>query len=288
MVLDWQKILQEPENQTSINTIENWFINIAQNLLNNSQLVVNNIPHRLVEIEFYYFSPTHPDFFTHRDNLQTEPGKWYFHRQGGSYKGGTFKGLDLTFGDYHAYGGILIRSLQTVNGNIVCGPSLCVDYLLAQTNTNSVATLDEKIAQGRAWEQNHILRLETAPVGQIKPIFSTARVGLSLKKSTASNNMHWFILRPYRYLTELRRISKGKPYLILALYSQGMDIEQICQTTGSPQPIVREYINNFEIGRQEKDFSQYDGMTFNRKQLCRLHGIWYECYGTTQLGRGHC
>lgn len=276
-MLYWQQILQKSENQSSKNTIQNWFINIAQHLLNHSLLLVNNTPHRLLEIEFYYFAPTHQDFFTHRDTLQTDPGKWYFHRHGGTYKGGTFKGLDVTFGEGDTHGGILIRTIEASNGNLICGPSLCVDYLLSHTNSNSIAALDEKVAQYTAWDQRNILRLETAPIGRIQPIFSTARVGLSLKKSTASNNMHLFILRPYRYLTEPRKISKGKLHLVLALHSQGMDIEQICKTTGSPQRSVREYINNFEIGRQEKDFSQYYGITLNTKQLCRLHGIWYEC-----------
>ena len=280
----WQKILQKAENESSIDTIQNWFINIAQQLLNHSLLLVNNTPHRLIEIEFYYFAPNHQDFFTHRDTLQTEPGKWYFHRHGGTYKGGTFKGLDLTFGNCNAHGGILIRSIETSNGDIICGPSLCVDYLLSQTNTNSVAALDGKIAQRPAGDKSNIIQLETAPIERTKPIFSTARVGLSLKKATTSNHMHLFILRPYRYLTEPRKISKGKVYLVLALHSQGMDIEQICQTTGSPQRSVREYINNFELGRQEKDFSQYYGMVFDRKQLCRLHGTWYETSESLDVG----
>lgn len=35
----------------------------------------------------------------------------YFHRTGGTYRAGTFKGLDITIGtDEKNYGGILIRS----------------------------------------------------------------------------------------------------------------------------------------------------------------------------------
>jgi len=37
---------------------------------------------------------------------------WYFHRYGSKgYKSGTYKGLDITFGQDSMYGGILIRSI---------------------------------------------------------------------------------------------------------------------------------------------------------------------------------
>ena len=65
----WQKILQPTEIEYSTNTIQNWFNQIAENLLNHSFLLINNSCHRLIEIEFYYFSSTHQDFFTHRDTL---------------------------------------------------------------------------------------------------------------------------------------------------------------------------------------------------------------------------
>lgn len=54
-----QKILKNPDNTD----IENWFTNIAQHLLNNSHLLVNNKPHRIVEIESYNFTNTHQDYF---------------------------------------------------------------------------------------------------------------------------------------------------------------------------------------------------------------------------------
>lgn len=42
-------------------------------------------------------------------------GKWYFHRFGKTYKVGTYKGMDLTFGKGDkAYGGILIRAISSV------------------------------------------------------------------------------------------------------------------------------------------------------------------------------
>ena len=68
------------------------FSQVAQNLLNNVVLFVNQKPYRLVEIEIYYNDESsHPDLFTHNNALQQTWGHWYFHRSGnGCYKGGLW------------------------------------------------------------------------------------------------------------------------------------------------------------------------------------------------------
>jgi hypothetical protein len=252
--------------------IEPWFTDIAQYLLNNFHLSINNEPHRIIEIECYYYSPTHQDVFAHRDAIQLNCARWYFHKIGGTYKGGTFKGLDLTFGDSNSYGGILIRTVETPGGSIICGPSLCVDYLLSKCDSKNITMLDDKIAQRTAFDNSNILRLSTSPICGQNKIFTTARVGLSLKKATSTNNMQSFLLRPYRYLTEPRKITKGKVHLILALHRSGINIEEICQTTGSPRRSVQRYIDEFKIGQQEQNFGAYFGRELDSFALCRLHG----------------
>lgn len=246
-MINLQDIIRQPNNISEQDVIQDWFNNIAQYLLNNCNFLINNQPHRILEIEFYYFTDVHQDFFSHCDKLQLESGLWYFHKVGASYKNGTFKGLDLTFGTSTAYGGILIRSIEAPECNLICGPSLCVDYLLEKTNAQNIAALDALIAKRTAWDSNNILRLETAPVPRVNQVFKTARVGLSLKRATASNNMNSFILRPYRYLTEPRRITKGKAHLILALYNEGVNIEEICKITGSPRHSVEKYSNALKL-----------------------------------------
>lgn len=39
----------------------------------------------------------HFDSFTHADEQQKKNGQWYFHKMGKGYKGGSYKGLDITF-----------------------------------------------------------------------------------------------------------------------------------------------------------------------------------------------
>ena len=68
---------------------------------------------RVAEVEVYFNDDeVHKDTFTHGQDMQRESGKWYFHKQGNSYKSGTYRGLDLAFGKgKKAAGGILMRSL---------------------------------------------------------------------------------------------------------------------------------------------------------------------------------
>src|SRR5579859_507484 len=133
----WETLLQKPDNFEDGTIADAWFTQITNRLLNGAHILVNNEPHRLVEIEVYYHGEAHPDPFTHRDPLQKENGRWYFHRTRGTYRGGSFKGIDLTFGDGKAFGGVLIRSIETASGTLIDGPSLCVDHLLAKTGART-------------------------------------------------------------------------------------------------------------------------------------------------------
>ena len=75
------------------------FDQIATYLFNSVALVVNNrLKYRLVEIEFYLKGGPHQDMYAHCNKDQKTCGEWYFHKQKEGYKGGTYKGLDITFG----------------------------------------------------------------------------------------------------------------------------------------------------------------------------------------------
>lgn len=76
------------------------FQEIAEELFNNYMMVIgpDACKFRLCEVEFYYIDETHEDVFTHCDEQQQSLGNWYFHRTGDSFKNGTYKGLDITFG----------------------------------------------------------------------------------------------------------------------------------------------------------------------------------------------
>lgn len=84
-----------------------WFKSIAEDLMNNWSLKVNDNEFRFTEIEFYYkVDDAHLDPYVHANEKQLTNSQWYFHGSG----------LDITFGDESvmAYGGILIRGIQNV------------------------------------------------------------------------------------------------------------------------------------------------------------------------------
>src|SRR5262245_57733528 len=228
---EWAVLLVEPDGLFDDAGWDAWFVSIAERLLRGTRVWVGGEPHRFTEIEFYYHGGAHPDTFTHRDPIQRETGLWYFHRTNGVYRGGSFKGHDLTFAGPGAFGGILIRGLEQPNGELVDGPSLSVDYLLARTGQATVASLDEAIAARPAWDRQSPLALEWVEMTP-RPILRTARVGLSLKRLRKSELPPRYIMRPYRFLSEPRRISKGKIHMVLALHQQGKSVEQIRQETG--------------------------------------------------------
>jgi hypothetical protein len=271
----WEVVLRPPEPVADDSNLEAWFGRIADRLLNGSRLLAGGGAHRLVEVEAYYHSRAHPDPFTHRDPLQRECGRWYFHCTRGTYRSGSFKGLDLTFGSGDAFGGMLIRGLEAPGGKLIDGPSLLVDHLLDVTGAQSVAQLDAAIASRVAWDPSNPLRLVEAPGEEPRLVYRSARVGLSLKRAGASSDMPRFILRSYRYLTEPRRTAKGKPLLVLALHAQGMDAQAISQLTGCPRKSVDRYITDCETGRGEAGFGPYLGIDLSPHDLCRLHGTWH-------------
>lgn len=155
--------------------------------------------YRFTEIELYLFSPTHPDIYTHRHIEQrSNQTRWYFHRLGksNSFKGGTYKGLDLVVSDGEVYAGVLIRGIVEVDlagdpiASNIAGPCLVVNHLLEMTGTNEVPVLHE-----RKDELLCPIKFHSA----ITPIYKGIRFGL--KPETAPH----FHEKHYRYLSEAGR-----------------------------------------------------------------------------------
>jgi hypothetical protein len=274
----WQSLLLEPATLADDAAFSAWFDTIAQRLLCGCRLMVAGTPHRFTEVEFYYHGGSHLDTFTHRDPIQKSTGLWYFHRTAGVYRGGSFKGFDLTFGGSGAFGGVLIRGIESET-TLIDGPSLSVDHLLARTGKSTVALLDEAIDLRPAWDTGSPLSLEWLPELAELPILKTARVGLSLKRLRKSELPPRFIMRPYRYLSEPRRISKGKQHMVLALHARGLSPGEIREQTGCTKGAVERYIADYQQGTTETDFTPFFGIDLGPKELARLHGLWQAKFG---------
>lgn len=265
--------LQRPVDVRRDGDFAAWFDHLADRLLNGADLLVAGQRLRLAEVEFYYHGPLHPDPFAHRDPVQVHAGRWYFHRTGGVLRGGAYKGLDLVFGEPGAHAGALIRSVVAPDGTLVNGPSKLVDHLLQRTGQRTVADLDGAIGTRLAWDPDAPLRL--VPAERRAVCYATARVGLTLKRAAALHpSMPFYLLRPYRYVTEPRRIAKGKMHLALALHARGVSADDIRALTGRQPSAIRRDAKGYDAGRQALDLASYFGAALRPAALARLHGWW--------------
>lgn len=111
-----------------------YFKEIADLLMNKCVIKKGSKQYELVEIEFYLFTPEHPDVITYPRDV--EAGRWFFHSSG----------VDLTFESQSKsfFGGILIRGIKemTENGKIIFGPIKCVEELWSNFNALEVTDSD--------------------------------------------------------------------------------------------------------------------------------------------------
>lgn len=267
----WTDLFRRPA-RLSAQTAQDWFARIAEHLLNCSRWMIGGVPHRFTEIEFYYRGRGHEDPFAHADPVQVHLGRWYFHRTGGVYRGGSFKGVDLTFGDGEAHAGILIRGIESETGEVVDGPSLVVDRVLELCGRRTVAELDKFIGARSAWDTTNPLHVIPAE-SLAKDILACARVGLSLRRARAGSKMPAYLTRPYRFLTNPRRTAKGKVQMVIGLHRMGHPPDEIRNATGCPARSIAAYLGEYESGRREGMFEASFGIELGPKDLCRLHGI---------------
>jgi hypothetical protein len=257
-----------------------WFASLAARLLNGTDLLVVGEPYRLAELEAYYFSEGHPDPFTHRDPIQLQNGRWYFHRTAGEYRCGSFKGVDLALGDGKALFGMLVRTIVAPDGTVIDGPSLTVDHILARTGSADVPTLDATIAGRPAWDTSSPLAIRESAAPREQVVYQTSRVGITLRRSRKGRtDTPRYVARPYRFLTEPRGIGKGKPQLVCALHQQGLDTAAIVTLTGTPKKTVERYAADYEVGKSEATFDPYFGIDLGPAGVCKLIGAWAAKFG---------
>ncbi|MDI1478213.1 hypothetical protein [Polyangium sp. y55x31] len=248
------------------------FCRAAQLLLNHATLFVAGSSYRLAEIEFYWYGPGHEDPFAHRDPIQVNSGVWYFHRQGGTYKGGTYKGVDIAMGRRpDTYVGILIRSLvDPASDTLIEGSCTCVDHVLSRTGKESVAALAGSFDGSIDPRKGSPLYLaHEDPQGGAAEVFDSPRVGLTLKKG-ATPERRAFLGRPYRFTIEPARTKKGRPHLVVRLHQKGLSIEEIVRITRVGAATAMRCVRAFEAGKG-RDPEEYRG-DLSTEKLCELWG----------------
>jgi hypothetical protein len=250
------------------------FQRIATEMFHNYTFMINGVPHRFTEVEFYLNGGNHPDDFAHDDPIQKQTGSFYFHKMNGKYKAGSFKGMDVTFAHDGFFGGILIRGIQKLTAPrvIVDGPSLVVDHIL---KTCGVATIPELVAQMNGLavcDMTNLIHLAPAKKCGTRTVHSSARVGLTLKDF--SHDRVNYIARFYRFFTHPKDTKKGKPLMVLALHVQGKQEHEIHLLTGTPKGTVAKYIDSYAQGSSKKP-NFFHSKDLSTDDLCLLHGMLY-------------
>ncbi len=191
---------------------EEYFYEMADRILNGVYLKVNKKKFRIIEIEFYLKCNGHSDPCTHGDPDQLLMNTFYFHKfKTGTYKAGTFKGMDLTFGSEtdNAYFGILIRSIQDMkSGQITEGPCNTVDKILGEYKCASIMDFTKGNSLNIYNNDKDFVIVPTNKLNSLE-IFAGPRIGLSKEKYP----VHWN--KPYRFVTNRDKIKKAKTSLIL-------------------------------------------------------------------------
>lgn len=221
--------------------------------------------YEILELEFYLQkSGCHEDPFTHGSAEQERSGQWYFHRApkrsnssqanlattvAGGYRGGTRKGLDLTFGgpvctqtsssgepgitSAILRGGALLRTVRRLQDQkVISGPSLLVDEILRVSSASSISELVSVKWQGDiaalslpSQPRSIYMYLRKRPPSSLatSPVFRSPRIGLDLSNpETKANPTHpriVFVGKLYRYFTypELL-IANGRIQTFVGLY----------------------------------------------------------------------
>ena len=231
------------------NDYDNIFTKLADILLNKTLLVINDSLYRLRELELYLFTDDHLDHYTHKSNEQAKSCQWYFHKTGSTYKSGTYKGLDITFGfkdkGKPTFGGILIRGISN-DIDLITGPCRVVDHILKSTSSASITDLVDKLGESiRSVNNKSILYLQyNDQLEQLGITYAGPRVGLSFKFPN-------YAVKNYRYINyPLKQVEKYKPSIIINLTNSGTTVDDVINQSGSKRHQIEKYINFYESGKQ--------------------------------------
>lgn len=245
------------------------FRRLAAQILGGATWHIGGQPHRFTEIELYWNGPGHRDTFTHGDEMQREFGRWYFHRSGASYRGGSFKGVDIAVGGGDTVAGILIRGAERIaDGLIIDGPSMCVDHILACSGHPAIAALVASFDRAIDAAPGSPLYVTLAEPRALE-IAESPRFGLTLKRGELGERVA-FLARPYRFLCEPARIKKGRAHTVIGMHRQGLAAEDIARSTGSSLVQVRKVIAEYQAGaaQEPREFVR----DLNTDETCRLLG----------------
>lgn len=266
-----KELLNVPGNQFVKN-----FSDIADTIMNKIAMNINGELFRIMEIEFYVKFTNHFDVFTHGDENQKLPLNWYFHRSSQkdkyAFKGGTYKGLDIACGKDNVYSGILLRSIMNIDtGEIINGTSKIVDKILEKNECKQIKDfVKDTLNDNTGIENNESLSLKSHKYGEKEELFTSPRVGLTLKKKDNVKLRQKYISKLYRYAIFPNDIVKGKKLLLLSAVNtkDNSTLKKYFKLSNAQIEKYKEIIEKLK-GKQI-DYSKYQGKSLNDVQRMEL------------------
>lgn len=254
--------------------------------MHNVILKVNGLSHRIAEAEIYLYTADHLDSFTHRDEQQSKPKHFYFHRfKTGSYKSGTFKGMDIicdcgTTGTGSYFGnevtsapksalGVLIRALVDPNDNYIDGPCKVVDHILKLNKAESIKQLLEK----NTCDQLPVTGSENLCLEYKKNAWNTNKVFKSIRVGLYNTDLLDWWCKDYRFLIYPNKTKKYKHMVVASLYVNGISANDIVIQTEISKKSIENYICEIEkgINHQGKRTELFQELTTTSEML-QLYG----------------
>lgn len=190
---------------------------VAKSLLNKHQIITednesNLKQYRICEIEFYVRNESHNDEYVNQDESQMTYGKWYFHRtKTGNYKGGTYKGIDLTLGDVdsNTYFGVSIRSIYSEEDDeFIEGSCRSVNKILELNSCKNVKEYMESRSDPPSARSTKNFYIKRCKGLKKHEVHSGPRIGLSKKYPDFKD-------KPYRYVIMKDSVKKDNESLNL-------------------------------------------------------------------------
>jgi len=221
--------------------------------------------------EFYLKDECHNDTFTHGDEQQLTHSQWYFHRMGSGYKGGSFKGLDITFST-RGYGGILIRALYDIeNEKYIEGPCNLVNHILSLTGAKDIDSLVKQEKFNWKVDQESVLYIRPSEGLEKKSLISCARFGLVLR----TDDHVPFFMKPYRFFCYPELVRKGRHHLVLELHDNGKSKDEIFQITKCTKASLSNYIQFYEQSKEKpkKPQDYYNNPKMNNEEFCKCYQV---------------
>lgn len=205
------------------------FNRIANQLANNIILKINDAKYRIVDFEFYAYSPLFPDPHTYKHSLQLQQGKLYLHGSG----------IDITCGNGENYCGILLRSVvRLYNGSDNTtgfmqeqfdGPQIVATELFSNLKTLTDGGKNEIVLEDILGQN------QTASFYGATRVLKTKRVGLTPKKADPDNH---YLNLPLRYITVLEKFKlriKGIETILREYVAEGLITKEEAQNIAGYQ-----------------------------------------------------